>query len=245
MSRYSTIAETLWFQATLCPEWDIREFGNGVTTPRVDEDRETAHIDMCDRRVRSAYTQPILSSRSRPRFQCGLIPLSTCARKRGRDRERGVATHGVFRPLDPCAWCNTDHTSIHCKWTSILVINTSRLSLGSLSSPASVRGVAAYVALPAISSSSSTLHPDRLHDHRNARRILARDLHVSDTRVGGSDWRLSRCIVSGRVCNSAASYERTRRNAVSARRIPPWKYNGAKFDSWVPLRSLRGREPVS
>lgn len=33
-----------------------------------------------------------------------------------------------FQLVNPCAWCNADHTSIHCKWTSILVINTSRLS---------------------------------------------------------------------------------------------------------------------
>lgn len=58
------------------------------------------------------------SHRDSPLFQCGFIPLS----------EHSLH-HGVFRPVDPCAWCNTDHTSIHCKWTSILVINTSRLSL--------------------------------------------------------------------------------------------------------------------
>ena len=39
-----------------------------------------------------------------------------------------------FQLVDPCA-CNTDHTSIHCKWTSILVINTSRLSSLQFSSP--------------------------------------------------------------------------------------------------------------
>jgi hypothetical protein len=33
------------------------------------------------------------------------------------------------------AECSADHTSIHCKWTSILVINTSRLPTSSARSP--------------------------------------------------------------------------------------------------------------
>lgn len=165
MSRYSIIAETFDFKQRSILN-GTREIRNGVTPG-------SARIEKCVYRyVRSTRvglynSQPCLAVGLSSWFQCGLISLF--ARRRERERMRGVAAHGVFRPLDPCAWCNTDHTSIHCKWTSILVINTSRLSLGpSLQRPRHCLATLPSAAAPP-PPPPPLLHPDRLHDHRNAR----------------------------------------------------------------------------
>lgn len=222
MSRYSIIAETFDFKQRSILN-GTREIRNGLTPG-------SARIEKCvyryvrstrETRSRSVH-RPTLFSRPtlRPGFNAGSsLFAERRERERERERMRGVAAHGVFRPLDPCAWCNTDHTSIHCKWTSILVINTSRLSLGP-----SLRRPRHCLPRPSPSPPSSLLLPllfllvlrllyftPTVCTIIETRGILARDLHVSDTRVGGSDWRLSRHIVSGRVCNSAAGYKRTQR----------------------------------
>lgn len=117
--------------------------------------------------------------------------------------DTSVSIYIWFQLVDPYAWCNTDHTSIHCKWTSIPVINTSRLSSPCFSSLAlsislsfsqwhrSANTLSNPFPLSLTLSLSLSLSLPRAWLQHTSFSITstgilaASDLHVSDTRVGG------------------------------------------------------------